>query len=74
MRHTPSTPSVVNHTSMTGPKTLPTAPVPRRCTKNSATRMPTAIGMTKSWSLGSTTPSPSTALSTEMAGVITPSP
>ena len=59
---------------MIGPKTLPTAPVPRFCTAKSATRIPTAMGMTKLSRLGWTTLRPSTALSTEMAGVMTPSP
>ncbi len=36
--------------------------------------MPTAMGTTKLPRLGWMTSSPSTALSTEMAGVITPSP
>ena len=37
---------VANHTTITGPNTLPTAPVPRRWTMNSPARMTTAIGTT----------------------------
>ena len=48
--------------------------VPKRWTENSAIRIASVIGMTKSFSPGAATSSPSTADSTEMAGVIIPSP
>ena len=59
---------------MTGPKMAPTKPVPRRCTRNSPTRIVTVIGTTTGSSWGASSFKPSTALSTEIAGVITPSP
>ena len=59
---------------MTGPNTLPIDPVPRRCTANTPTRMTTASGMTQRSKPEVTTSVPSTADSTEMAGVIMPSP
>ena len=65
---------VTNHTSMTGPKSRPTAPVPCFCTAKSTTRMAQVMGMTAGAREGRTTVSPSIALSTEMAGVIAPSP
>ncbi len=65
----------VNHTTMTRPKTAPTRAVPRRWNMNSATRMRLdRMGTTQSGSCGAATPMPSTAPSTEMAGVMTPSP
>ncbi len=63
-----------NHSSMTGPKSRPTFCVPNRCATNSTTRMPTPIGSTALCTLGETTSMPSTADSTEMAGVMTLSP
>ncbi len=65
---------VINQTSITGPKARPMLPVPRRCTKNSAAMMTSEIGTTAGPMPESTTSSPATAESTEMAGVITPSP
>ena len=59
---------------MIGPKTRPMRSVPRFWTRNSATRMPIAIGMTHCSNALVATSKPSTALSTEMAGVIRPSP
>ena len=70
----PSTPRVVNQTTMTGPNTRPTASVPRLCTANRPTRMTHATGITQSSKAGDATLNPSTALSTEMAGVMRPSP
>ena len=70
----PSTPSTLNHTTITGPNTLPIAPVPRRCTMNSANRMTQVSGMTIGVKASDATRKPSTALSTEMAGVMSPSP
>jgi hypothetical protein len=48
--------------------------VPRFCTENSTSKMSRVTGMTARLKAGSITSSPSTADSTEMAGVITPSP
>ncbi len=59
---------------MTGPKRAPTAPVPKRWIAKRASRTTTVIGTTQSSRLGVATPRPSTAESTEMAGVIMPSP
>ena len=50
------------------------SPVPRRWIANSATKMPQVSGSTSGDSRGLATASPSTALRTEIAGVITPSP
>jgi len=58
----------------TGPKNPPTLAVPRDWTTNNATRIPIEIGITKGWRCASTTVSPSTADSTEIAGVIIASP
>ena len=63
-----------NHTIITGPKTREIRSVPRRWTRNSATRIVTATGMTHDSKAVVATSKPSTALSTEMAGVIRPSP
>ena len=71
---TPATASTPNHNPMTGPKNLPTAPVPKRWMTNNAVRIVSAIGTTSESSDGETTSSPSTADSTEIAGVIMPSP
>ncbi len=57
-----------------GPKTLPTRAVPVRWTANSATRIVSVSGMTHDVNCGETTSRPSTADSTEIAGVITLSP
>ena len=70
----PSSAMVRNQRIMIGPKTVPRPPVPRCCMTNSAIRMTTVIGTTKGSNTCVATPSPSTALSTEMAGVIMPSP
>ena len=59
---------------MTGPNTLPTTPVPFFCTANSPMRMITVIGSTAFCSTGACTSRPSTADSTEMAGVMRLSP
>jgi hypothetical protein len=60
----------MNHSAITGPKSRPTFAVPTRCTAKSTTMITTVIGMTNGSSSGRTTRSPSTAESTEMAGVI----
>jgi hypothetical protein len=70
----PSPASVPNQRSMTGPNTAPTLAVPRLWNRNRPIRMPIVIGTTYGSKKGVATPSPSTALSTEMAGVIMPSP
>jgi hypothetical protein len=59
---------------MTGPKSEPTAPVPKRWMTNSAVNIVSAIGTTRESREGETTSSPSTADRTEIAGVIMPSP
>ncbi len=65
---------VVNQSSITGPNIAPTRAVPALCTENSPTRMPMANGTTYGARTGVTVCSPSTALSTVIAGVIMPSP
>ncbi|GAB1461225.1 hypothetical protein MASR2M50_30000 [Thauera sp.] len=70
----PSAPSTANQTTMTGPKKSPTTPVPRRWIANSTVRMSTVTGTTQASSPGATMPIPSTADSTEIAGVIMLSP
>ncbi len=70
----PSRASTANQMSMMGPKTRPIPPVPRFWMRNRAARMTTAISITQGRSAVVATPMPSTALSTEMAGVIMPSP
>ena len=57
-----------------GPKKRPTTPVPNRCTTNRPIRMTMPIGTTNGASWGARISSPSTAPSTEMAGVMTLSP
>ncbi len=59
---------------MTGPNTRPTLRVPRDCMANSTRMTTTLIGSTYSRSSAVETSRPSTADSTEIAGVITPSP
>ena len=59
---------------MTGPNSAPIRLVPNRCATNSTVRIVTEIGTTRWESPGAATLSPSTADSTEMAGVITESP
>ena len=71
---TPSADSTPNHTSMTGPNILPTTPVPNRCTTNTPVSSAKAMGTTSCSTPGAATCRPSTADSTEIAGVIIPSP
>ena len=71
---TPSTASARNHTTITGPNTLPTRAVPKRWVANSATSTSTVIGTIHACMRGATTSRPSIADSTVTAGVITPSP
>ncbi len=71
---TPATAITTNHRSITGPNRLPTLPVPNRWTKNSSTRITAAIGTIRCSTDGAAVDRPSTAESTETAGVITESP
>ncbi len=70
----PITTSTVNHTAITGPNSLPTTPVPNRWIANSPVSTAIAIGSTSEARLGTATFNPSTADSTEIAGVIMLSP
>ena len=63
-----------NQSTVMGPKNLPMPPVPRFCTKNRANSTSRVMGTTYCLKAGETTSRPSTADSTEMAGVMTPSP
>jgi hypothetical protein len=74
MCETPSTAIVKNQMSVTGPKNLPMPLVPRFCTANRQNSTTSVSGITYCLKWGETTSSPSTADSTEMAGVMTPSP
>ena len=70
----PASAMAMNQTTITGPNAPPTALVPNRCTANSTASTAIVIGTTTSLRLGETTSTPSTADSTEIAGVMTPSP
>ena len=70
----PSNPMTRNHTTMTGPNRRPMVAVPRRCTMKSPIRIASVSGTMKSSKAGATSFRPSMAESTEMAGVMTPSP
>jgi hypothetical protein len=74
MAKAPATPMATNHTTMTGPKSLPTRSVPRDWMRNSAARIATEIGTMNRCAAWVETPIPSTAEMTEIAGVIMPSP
>ena len=63
-----------NHTSITGPNARPIFAVPSGCTRNSATKIPVASGSTQCANPGKGPFNPSSAESTEIAGVIAPSP
>ena len=63
-----------NQTTMIGPKNLPIPAVPRFCTMNRASSTTKVSGITQDLNAGETTSRPSTAESTEIDGVITPSP
>ena len=65
---------VVNQRTMIGPNIRPTAPVPSLCTAKRTTMIVAVIGTMKLSSDGSITFTPSTAESTEIAGVIMLSP
>ena len=64
----------MNQTRVMGPKNLPMPPVPKRCTANRPVSTTRVSGMTQACRAGAATSRPSTADSTEIAGVITPSP
>ena len=66
--------SARNHSTITGPNTLPTFSVPKRWAMNTSSSTTTVIGTMKLCSPGAAISRPSTAPSTEIAGVITPSP
>ena len=74
MPFTPHAPIATNQAIITGPKNRPTAAVPCRWTENSATMITAVIGTIHSSKSGSMTLRPSTADSTEIAGVIMLSP
>ena len=74
MWDTPSTAMVANQIKVMGPKNLPMPAVPRFCTQNKPNKITSVSGMTYFLNVGEMTSRPSTADSTEMAGVITPSP
>ena len=74
MADTPSTAITTNQTSMMGPNARPIFSVPNCCVVNNTTRISTAMGMTYGLKLSVATLTPSIALNTEIAGVITPSP
>jgi hypothetical protein len=74
MPATPHAAMARNQTIITGPKIRPTAAVPLRCTAKSNTMMIAVTGMINTSSDGLRTLSPSTADSTEIAGVIMLSP
>ena len=71
---TPSTAIVANQTSITQPNMPPTRAVPKRWSANSAVMMTKLIGTTAFASAGTANCTPSTAPSTEIAGVMMPSP
>jgi hypothetical protein len=65
---------LTNQTSTAGPKKAPMGPVPLRCTANRPIRIPTTMaGRMSPCTLGAATAMPSTALNTEIAGVMMPS-
>ena len=70
----PSAASTANQPTMTGPNIRPMNWVPCRCIMNSPIRITTVSGTTTGASDGASTFSPSMALSTEIAGVMAPSP
>src|SRR5207248_368476 len=68
----PSTPMTPNQTSITGPNIAPMRAVPRLCTRNKPIRITSVTGITHEASVGAAISSPSTAESTETAGVRPP--
>ena len=71
---TPGIAIATNQIAMIGPNSAATFAVPRDWNANSTTRMTTVNGTTKSWNAGVATSMPSTADSTDSAGVMTASP
>src|SRR5437764_15043242 len=69
----PSTPMTPNQTSITGPNIAPMRAVPRLCTRNKPIRITSVTGITHEARVGAAISSPSTAESTEIAGVRPPS-
>ena len=74
MPETPQAPIATNHTIITGPNSRPTAADPNRWVAKSTTMIAAVIGTTRCAREGCTTLTPSTAESTEIAGVIMLSP
>jgi len=74
MFHAPTQASDANQIAHTGPNSRPTKPVPKRWIANSAIRITVAIGTTYGASASVPISRPSTADSTEIAGVRTASP
>src|ERR1700722_8529902 len=70
----PTTANVTNQTAIMGPNRKPTAPLPRLCIEKRQTNTTAAIGTTYGVTIGDTMRRPSTALNTDMAGVIMASP
>ena len=64
----------MNHTSITGPNNLPMLWVPRRWIRNSPIKITIVTGTVNCSKSGAMSFKPSIADSTEMAGVMTPSP
>ena len=71
---TPIKASTLNQHNMTGPNKRPTTAEPFFCTKNNPNRTSKVNGNTNGCSAGAPTSSPSTADSTDIAGVTMPSP
>jgi hypothetical protein len=74
MPRIPHAPIATNHTTITGPNNRPTRAEPNRWDRNNPTMITAVIGTTALASDGCTIFSPSTADSTEIAGVIMLSP
>ncbi len=70
----PITVMAANQINMTGPNILPMLAVPRGCSANNATSTNTVAGSTYGSNAGIARWRPSSAESTEIAGVIAPSP
>ena len=74
MLHSPNKPIEINQTSVIGPKNFPIVAVPCRCTTKSAVKIPRPIGISHLSNAGVAMLKPSIAESTEIAGVMIPSP
>ena len=74
MPRMPQAPITMNQRAITGPNSLPTQPVPSRCSRNRPIRITAVMGSTMLPTDGAATCTPSIAESTEMAGVIMLSP